>query len=33
VHNEGRFVSVVESVIGPALIALFLLALNRRFKR
>ncbi len=33
VHMEGRFVSVAEGIIGPALIALFLLALNRRFKR
>jgi uncharacterized protein YjbI with pentapeptide repeats len=30
---QGRWVSVAEGVIGPALIAMFVLALNRRFKR
>jgi uncharacterized protein YjbI with pentapeptide repeats len=33
VHMEGRYVSVAEGIIGPALIAMFVLALNRRFKR
>ena len=29
----GRYVSVAEGILGPPLIALFILALNRRFKR
>ncbi len=33
VHVEGRYLSVAEGIIGPALIAMFVLALNRRFKR
>jgi len=33
VHLAGHYVSVAEGFIGPPLIALFVLALNRRFKR
>jgi uncharacterized protein YjbI with pentapeptide repeats len=33
VHPAGHYLSVAEGVIGPALIAMFVLALNRRFKR
>jgi hypothetical protein len=29
----GRYFSLAEGVIGPVLIAMFTLALNRRFKR
>jgi len=32
-HPAGHYLSVAEGVIGPPLIALFILALNRRFKR
>ncbi len=33
VHFGGHCASVVEGVIGAPLIAMFVLALNRRFKR
>ncbi len=33
VHLVGHYVSVAEGIIGPPLIAMFVLALNRRFKR
>jgi hypothetical protein len=32
-HPAGHYLSVAEGVIGPPLIAMFVLALNRRFKR
>jgi hypothetical protein len=33
VYPAGHYLSVAEGVVGPPLIALFILALNRRFKR
>ncbi|HUT73961.1 MAG TPA: pentapeptide repeat-containing protein [Armatimonadota bacterium] len=33
VHLAGHYASVAEGIIGPPLIAMFVLALNRRFKR
>jgi uncharacterized protein YjbI with pentapeptide repeats len=33
VHIAGQYLSVAEGVIGASLLAMFLLALNRRFKR
>lgn len=33
VNDLGRYLSLAEGVIGPVLIAMFTLALNRRFKR
>jgi len=32
-HLAGHYVSVAEGILGPPLIAMFVLALNRRFKR
>jgi uncharacterized protein YjbI with pentapeptide repeats len=32
-HLAGHYLSVAEGIIGPPLIAMFVLALNRRFKR
>ena len=32
-HPAGHYLSLIEGVVGPPLIALFVLALNRRFKR
>jgi len=29
----GHYAAVVEGILGPPLIAMFVLALNRRFKR
>jgi uncharacterized protein YjbI with pentapeptide repeats len=33
VYDLGRYLSLAEGIIGPVLIAMFTLALNRRFKR